>query len=263
MDNKLKLFLIFSLVFSWWLYPPMNLQAEFYKYVDKEGRVFYVDDLGKVPEAYQEQVKVYREKFDYLTDEERSRALERERARIQQHEREQQLQTNAQLKELQQAEEEERKRQAETAKQKLMEKMQTHVIVEGNRILVPVTLVNNGIEMVVNLLLDTGASEIVLYRNVATKLNIIALTKGFAQVAGGQNIYVETGEISSFKVGPFDMQKATVMIIDHEGEAVSYSGLLGMNFLKNVPYTIDYKNQVIRWQPPVEETSAAGETSEN
>ena len=160
---------------------------------------------------------------------------------------------------MQQAESEEKKRQAEHAKQKLAQNMQTRVIIEDNRILVPVTLNNNGIEMGVQLLLDTGASQIVLHREVAAKLNIIALTKGLAQVAGGRNIYVETGKISSFKVGPFEMPAATVLIINHEGEAVSYSGLLGMNFLKNVPYTIDYKNQVILWQPAVEEAVAVGE----
>jgi predicted aspartyl protease len=253
MNKVLKYFIICILIVGWWLYRPADLNAEFYRYFDRQGRVFYVDDLSRIPEEYQEQIKVYREKFDYLPEEERSRALERERVRIRQHEREQQLQTNEQLQEIQHAEEEERKRQAEEAKQKLMEKMQTHVIVQGNRILVPVTLVNNGIEVGVHLLLDTGASQIVLHREVAEKLNIIALKKGRAQVAGGQNIYVETGEISSFKVGPFDMQKAAVLIVNHQGEAVSHSGLLGMNFLKNVPYTIDYQNQVIRWQPPVAE----------
>lgn len=228
----------------------MNLQAEFYRYVDKEGRVFYVDDLTKIPEEYQDQVKVYQERYDNLSEAERTRALDMERERLQRNELQQQAQTNEQLQAIQQAEEEEKVRQAEEAKQKLMEKMTTHVIVNGNHILVPVTLVNNGIEVKVHLLLDTGASQIVLHRDVAQQLNIVALKKGLAKVAGGQNIYVESGEISLFKVGPFSMQNAGVLVINHEGEAVSYSGLLGMNFLKNISYTIDYENQVIRWQLP-------------
>lgn len=231
---------------------PLNVHSEFYKYVDKQGRIFYVDDLGKVPEEYHDQIRVYGEKFDKLSEPERARALQREQERQQRLEAQQQLQTQEQLQELQEAEETERKRLQAESQKKLSQKMQTRVIVDGNRILVPVTLVNNGIELGVDLLLDTGASQIVIHREVADRLNIIALNKGHAQVVGGQNIYVEFGEISAFKVGPFNMPAAKVLIISHEGKAVSYSGLLGMNFLKNVPYTIDYQNEVIRWQLPQE-----------
>ena len=42
---------------------PTALRAEFYKYVDKEGRIFYVDDLSKVPLEYMDQVNVYKEKI--------------------------------------------------------------------------------------------------------------------------------------------------------------------------------------------------------
>jgi len=34
------------------------LRSEFYKYVDKEGRAFYVDDFSKIPEEYRESVKM-------------------------------------------------------------------------------------------------------------------------------------------------------------------------------------------------------------
>jgi len=209
-----------------------------------------VDDLGKVPEAYQDQIQVYREKYDDLSEQDKAQALQRERDQTQQQEQEKLLRMNEYLQAAQAAEEEEKRRNAEIARQKMMETMQTRVIVDGNRILVPVTLVNNGLELDVNLVLDTGASQIVLHRDVADKVNIISLGKGLAKVVGGQNIYVETGQVSYFKVGPFSMEKASVLIVAHEGPATSYSGLLGMNFLKNVQYTIDYQNQLIRWQAP-------------
>lgn len=250
MNKYLKSIAVSFIIFLCWQCWPPNSYGEFYKYVDKQGRVFYVDDLSRVPEAYQDQVQVYREKYDNLSEQERSQALQREQEQVQRHEQEKMLRINEQLQEVQAAEAEEKRRKAESAKKKLTETMQTRVIINANRILVPVTLINNGMELDVNLVLDTGASQIVLHRDVAEQLNIIALQKGLAQVAGGQNIQVETGQISYFKVGPFKMEAATVLIIAHEGPATAYSGLLGMNFLKNVQYTIDYQNQLIRWQAP-------------
>jgi predicted aspartyl protease len=250
MNNYLKYILITLFIFSWWLFLAPNSHSEFYKYVDEQGRVFYVDDTGKVPEEYQDQLKVYREKYDNLSEQDRSQALQREHEQTQRQEQEKLLRINEQLQEVHAAEEEEKRRKADRAKKQMMETVQTRVIVDGNRILVPVTLVNNGAELAVNLVLDTGASQIVLHRDVADQLNIITLQKGLAQVAGGQNIHVETGQVKSFKVGPFNMENASVLIMAYEGPAVNYSGLLGMNFLKSVQYTIDYQNQLIRWQPP-------------
>ena len=133
--------------------------------------------------------------------------------------------------------------------------MQTRVIVDNNRILVPVTLGNGSVEVETHLLLDTGASYIALHRSFAEQLNIVALNRGRAQVVGGQTIYIETGQISYFKVGPYNMENALVIIVSQAGESLNYSGLLGMNFLKNVQYTIDYQNQMIRWKMPQTEGS--------
>ena len=238
--------ILLALLASW----SPDLRAEFYKYVDDEGRTFYVDDISRIPEKYRDQIQVYREKYDHLSDEERSRALQRENEQLQVKEQEHQRQIEERLLQTQQIEEEERRKKAESARQKLLEKTETKVILEGNRILVPVTFNNNGLELEVNLLLDTGASQIVLNRSVADQLNIITLKKGLAQVAGGASIHTEVGKVNYVRVGPFKMEDASVLIISHEGAPVNYSGLLGMNFLKNVAYSIDYQNQVIRWELP-------------
>ena len=128
--------------------------------------------------------------------------------------------------------------------------METAIIIEDNRILVPVTLGNKGVEIEVLLLLDTGASQTVVHREVAVELNIIALKKGLSQVAGGQQIYTELGKIDYMKIGPHVLKNATVLVINHEGPPVNFKGMLGMNFLKNLQYELNFEKQVIQWQPP-------------
>jgi predicted aspartyl protease len=257
MNTRLEysVFLI-SLVCILLCWPP-TLQAEFYRYVDEEGNSYFVDDISSVPEKYRDQIKVYREKYDNLSGDDRSRALQRENEEVRAKEQEHQRQIEERLLQTQQIEDEERRKQAEAARKKLQERSETRVILEGNRILIPVTFNNDGVELEVTLLLDTGASQIVLNRQVADQLNIVTLQKGLAQVAGGSSILTQLGKVSYVKVGPFKMEDAGVLIIPHEGAPVNYSGLLGMNFLKNVEYSIDYKNQVIRWKLPPGQSAAS------
>ena len=252
MDKTTRFFCLCFLYVIFFLNSPADIRAEFYKYVDKEGRIHYVDEFYKIPEEYRQSVNVYREKYDHLPDEERSRAMEKEYEQIRVHEQEQQRLIDDRLQQLRQQEEEEKRKKAEEARKKLVEKTQTRIIIENNQILVPVTLDNMGVVVNTNLLLDTGASQIVLFRSFAQQLNITTLSKGRAQVAGGQMIQVEAGRLTSFTVGPHTMRDAMVLIIAQEGQTLPYSGLLGMNFLKNVAYTIDNQNEVIRWKLPEE-----------
>ena len=229
------------LLLSW------GVHAAFYKYVDKEGRIFYVDDLSKVPPEYQDQIKVYKDKYDYLPQDQQAAARQQDRNAAEELETQHQQQLDEQLK---QAEEQAQAEEKRKAQEDLDQKLQTKVVIEGNRVLVPVTLVNGSIELQTLLLLDTGASHMVVHRNIADKLGIVAQKKGLSQIAGGQTIQTELGQLSYLKVGPIIMHDPQVIIISHTGPAVTYKGLLGMNFLKNVQYNIDFQNKVIKWIPP-------------
>ena len=66
MSPKIKYPAIGCFIFVLTFICPLNLPAEFYRYVDKEGSVFYVDDLSKVPPEYRDQIDVYQEKYDHL-----------------------------------------------------------------------------------------------------------------------------------------------------------------------------------------------------
>ncbi|MBT8332170.1 MAG: aspartyl protease family protein, partial [Deltaproteobacteria bacterium] len=235
------------LVFMWlMLNGAHDLQAEFYKNVDKYGHIFYVDDLSQVPNEYLKQVEVYPEKYDHLTEEQKKTQRETEQKKQQALERERQRQLERDLQKAAEQEAAERQRQAELAQKRIHE---SPVSIKGNRVFVPTKIANNGVEVETLLLLDTGASQTVIHRDIASQLNIIALKKGLSQVAGGQQIYTEMGKVDYIIIGPHKIKGANVLIINHEGAAVTQNGLLGMNILRNFNYNIDFNNQKIVWQP--------------
>ena len=221
-----------------------TVRAEFYKYTDNDGNVYFVDDISQIPEEYRHQIETYRERYDYLPEQDRERLIEQERQQT--LENQQEIELHLQRSQSEAADE--RGRQLERDQRKARARTETRVFIKDNQILVPVTISNIGIDVTGNLLLDTGASHTVLHRQFAEQLRIITLAKGYAKTAGGQNVYSELGSVDALKVGPIVMKDAHVLILKHEGPPVGYVGLLGMNFLSQVQYSIDYDRQVISWQ---------------
>ena len=54
------------------------------------------------------------------------------------------------------------------------------------------------------------------------------------------------------KVGPLRVENAGATIIENQrlgGSDFAFSGLLGIEILRHVEYTIDFTNKKIRWKP--------------
>lgn len=124
---------------------------------------------------------------------------------------------------------------------------ETKIDILDNHVIVPVTLTHNGTQVEARLLLDTGSTNITLHTDIAEKLLIDNPQKGTIRVAGGELIDAEAVMLDSVTVGPHTETNLIAGIIEHRGPDVPFDGLLGMNFLKNHQYTIDFDAQLLRW----------------
>ncbi|MDD2770232.1 MAG: retropepsin-like aspartic protease [Methylococcus sp.] len=96
----------------------------------------------------------------------------------------------------------------------------------------------NGVPQTVSVLVDTGASTVVLPTSMIPSLGFDAdrLAAGISQTASGQ-VHTKIGELASVVVGPASAEKVQVSFI--ADKRLNGAMLLGMSFLNRFRVTID------------------------
>lgn len=203
--------------------------ALIYKYQDENGRIIFVDDESKIPAKFRKQTDRLKDKQDRISSEEYQQLQEQREQEARTREANQEARKAAKRKERQRA-------------------LQTPITLHGNYIMVPVEVSDGHRTAHLIMLLDTGASTTVIHRSAIIDLKLNAGKSINASVAGGQSIKSEKVKFSYIEVGPFRHKERSVMIIDPNGPVRPFDGMLGMDFLKQHPYTVDYENERILWQ---------------
>lgn len=125
----------------------------------------------------------------------------------------------------------------------------TKATINGNQVLVPVTIAYGRNRVQILAVLDTGASMSVISTEIASRLKVDLerSEKALFQVVGGSLVEARHIKLSSIKVGPHKKRDMEIAVIEQKAPVIKIDGLLGMDFLRDLKYHVDFKNQTINW----------------
>ena len=208
------------------LSPVVN--AAIYHYVDSAGHKYYVDSLSKIPKQYQNQIEELRIRNAARNSSAPPIGESTTAAVMRQY-------VGAYDKALAQVDD-------------ALKQMETPVDISGNRIVIPVMVSRGNNKLSVQLVMDTGATNTVVHREVIGSLSGATYGFGEASLANGNRVKVDALNIDTLAVGPYKTGNMRIHVIDHAPGA-SYDGLLGMDFLSQIEYRIDFNRGVMVWNP--------------
>lgn len=124
----------------------------------------------------------------------------------------------------------------------------TPVVIDGNKVFVPVTLTFHGRSVNTHLLLDTGSSITAINSRLASSLGIedSDVQIGRTSVADGRSLRTYIFLADSITVGARTLYSVRTNILPGTG-GFQYDGLLGMDFLRNFRYHVNFDRSVIEW----------------
>lgn len=126
---------------------------------------------------------------------------------------------------------------------------QTPVMVRGNRVMVPVEIVVGGKDAHLMLLLDDKAPTTTIHRDSLQELRLPPGEAVTLQGTGSRAVKGEKVLLGLVDIGPFELKDFPVVLVTPQGGTRSFDGTLGLDFLKNHPYAVDFEREMLRWKP--------------